>query len=190
MANLYLLALLPPEDLTRQIHEIRLECSEKFGVKKALKPPVHITLYRPFFAEDPFEKQLIRLLHQGTSGVPPFTQQLENFGSFNTQVVFINALKTPELISLHRAIISIFRKNHIDKQEDNQKSQAFKPHITIAYRDVLPEVFPKIWQEYKDRKFKRSFTADHFTLLKHDKVQWNPIEHFKLEIPDDQPSLF
>lgn len=190
MSNLYLLAILPPLQLSEEIHQIRLECSEKFGVMKALRPPVHITLYRPFRAEEAFEKQLIRLLGPGTADIPPFTQKLENFGSFSNKVVFINALKTPELISLHKAIVSIFRKNHIDRQEEKQTSQAFSPHITIAYRDVLPEVFPKIWQEYKDRRFKRNFTADHFTLLKHDKVKWNPIKDFTLGSSGDQPSLF
>ena len=189
MSSLYLLALLPPPHLSEEIHQIRLECAEKFDVHKALRPPVHITLYRPFRAEESFEKQLISFLNSGTAHIPHFTQKLENFGSFSNQVVFIDALKTPELVSLHKAIISIFKKNHIDRQDEKQTSHAFSPHITIAYRDVLPDVFPKIWLEYKDQKFKRSFHADHFTLLKHDKVKWNAIKDFTLGSSDDQPSL-
>jgi 2'-5' RNA ligase len=186
MPGLYLLAVLPPKQLSEEINEIRIECSEKFGVKKALKPPVHITLYRPFHMEISFEKQMIRLLHQATSHLQPYDQQLENFGSFNLDVIYIHALKNQVITDLHQAIVSVFRKHPVDPQK---KSSAFSPHITIAYRDVLPQVFPLIWNEYKDRKFKRKFWADHFTLLRHDGVQWNRVEDFKLMGPE-QPSLF
>lgn len=184
MSNLYLLALLPPPQLSEEIHAIRLECSEKFGVYKALRPPVHITLYRPFRTKQAFENQLNPLLQHGTAGITSFTQELENFGSFSKKVVFINAIKSPELVLLHKVIVSIIRENHIDEQEDNQNIDVFNPHITIAYRDVSPKVFTKIWQEYKDRKFKRSFTADHYTLLKNEKGTWIPIEDFSLEVFD------
>lgn len=188
MTNLYLLALMPPPELSGQIHEIRLECAEKFGVKKALRPPVHITLYRPFHMETAFEQPLIRLLHQAGSALQSFEQELENFGSFNTQVVYINALMNPGLVELHQSIVGVFRKHQIDPK-GNKGNHAFHPHLTIAYRDVLPEVFPLIWKEYNDRKFKRSWYADHFTLLKHDQTQWIPLENFNMKAAD-QPSLF
>jgi 2'-5' RNA ligase len=180
MRHLYLLALLPPKELSAEIHEIRLECAKKFGVQKALRPPVHITLYRPFHAEQAFEDEMIRLLEQGTRGISSFTQNLENFGTFKSQVVFIKALTNPELIQLHEALVSVIRHNRLDKQLDEQKDQPFHPHITIAYRDIPAELFPAIWAEYKDRQVKYSFKADHFTLLKHENSKWNPIKDFKL----------
>lgn len=188
MKSLYLLALLPPPDLSAQIDEIRKECSEKFKVYKALRPPVHITLYRPLSMEESFERKLISLMKEVGSGVKPFIQELQNFDEFNSQVVCIKALKNPELLELRQLIISVFRKYRIDPKETNG-SLPFLPHITIAYRDVLPEVFPLIWNEYKDRKFKKKFTADHFTLLKHDQKQWNVLENFRF-LKADQPALF
>lgn len=184
MRHLYLLALLPPKDLSEEIHSIRVECAEKFGVQKALRPPVHITLYRPFHVEQDFEGELIRLLEQGTRGLPSFVQDLENFGSFKSQVVFINALKSPQLMLLREAIVSVIRHNHLDKQLDKQKDQPYHPHITIAYRDIPADLFPAIWGEYKDRHVNFRFTADHFTLLKHENSNWNVTRDFKLD-PDD-----
>ena len=186
MRHLYLLALLPPKELSEEIHEIRLECAQKFGVQKALRPPVHITLYRPFHAEQAFEDELIRLLDQGTRGIPSFTQELENFGTFKSQVVFIKALKSPELIRLHEAIVSVIRKNHLDKQQDQQKDQPFHPHITIAYRDIPMDLFPAIWGEYKDRKMKFRFEAKQFSLLKHENSIWNLIKDFQLTDVDEK----
>lgn len=190
MQSLYLIAILPPEDLTRQIHEIRVQCSEKFGVQKALKPPVHITLYRPFKIEETFESRMIRLLQSAASGLRPFRQEIENFEAFDMHAVVIRALKNPEIMKLQRAVASVFRKNEIDKQPPGSKNLPFRPHLTIAYRDILPEVFPMIWEEYKDARFKRSFTIDHFSLLKHDGQRWNKINDFRLSLAVMQPELF
>jgi 2'-5' RNA ligase len=190
MPSLYLIAVLPNDDLSRQIHEIRVQCAEKFGVQKALKPPVHITLYRPFKIEGTFENKLIRLLQSAASGLHPFRQDIENFEAFDTHAVVIRALKNPEIMKLQRAVGSVFRKNEIDKQPPGSKNFPFRPHLTIAYRDILPEVFPMIWHEYKDARFKRNFTVDHFSLLKHDGKQWNKINDFKLSLNVIQPELF
>ncbi|MEJ7692226.1 2'-5' RNA ligase family protein [Daejeonella sp.] len=190
MTSLYLIAILPPEDLSRQIHDIRLQCAEKFGVQKALKPPVHITLYRPFKIEDAFEGRMIRLLQSLASGLQPFRQDIENFEAFDSHAVVIRALKNPEIMRLQRAVASVFRKNEIDRQSPGSKNLPFRPHLTVAYRDILPEVFPMIWNEYKDARFKRAFTVEHFSLLKHDGEKWNRINDFKLSQMVRQPELF
>lgn len=190
MSSLYLIAILPPEDLSRQIHEIRTQCSQKFGVQKALKPPVHITLYRPFKMEQVYEGKMIRLLQSAASGLYPYKQDLENFEAFDTHAVVIRALKNPDIMKLQRAVASVFRKNEIDKLPPGSKNLAFRPHLTIAYRDIMPEVFPIIWEEYKDTRFKRSFITEHFSLLKHDGKQWNKISDFKLSMLASQPELF
>ena len=56
------------------------------------------------------------------------------------------------ITELHQAIVFVFRKHPFDSQK---KSSTFSPHITNTYRDVLSQIFPQIWNEYKDRKFKR-----------------------------------
>lgn len=188
MTGLYLLAILPPAQLSEQIDNIRKECAAKFGVKAALKPPVHITLYRLFKLENSFEKQFIRLFKALGHTLQPFEQQLENFDSFNTHTVYIRAVKNPEIMQLNRSVSAVFSKYKIDPQE-TKSNLSFTPHITIAYRDISPEVFPEIWQEYKDRKFKREFLIDRITLLKHDTKRWNKMEEFRLQCVH-QPTLF
>ncbi|WP_276346409.1 2'-5' RNA ligase family protein [Daejeonella sp. JGW-45] len=190
MQSLYLIAVLPPEDLSNQIHEIRVHCAEKFGVQKALKPPVHITLYPPFKMEETFEARMFRLLQSAGSGLHPFKQELENFEAFDMHAVVIRALKNAEIMKLQRAVASVFRRHEIDKKPAGAKRLPFRPHLTIAYRDILPEVFPMIWEEYKDARFKRSFMLDHFSLLKHDGKQWRRISDFKLSMMMRQAELF
>ena len=178
MKGLYLIALLPPVDLSEQIDGIRRECSVKFDVYKALRPPVHITLYPPFRFEETYEKQLKYILHQQTRGISRFTQYIENFGHFRKEVVYIKALKSTELSSLQQAITGVFQK---ENKQDSSKEANFHPHITIAYRDVRPDKFQRIWEEYRNREYEANFLADHFTLLKHDNIRWNPVEDFKLK---------
>lgn len=190
MFSLYQIAILPPEDLSRQITEIREKCSDKFGVQMAFRQPAGITLYSPFRIEECLENKMVRLLRSASSGLQPFRQEVENFEAFDMHAVVLRALKNPEIMKLQRAVASVFRKNDLDKTLPGGTKLPFRPHVTIAYRDVLPEVFPMIWNEYKDLRFKRSFMVDHFSLLKHDGVQWNRISDFKLSMLVRQTELF
>ena len=189
MRFLYFLAILPPPLASREIHQLRLECAEKFKVYKALRPPVHITLYKPFHAEEDLEEKIIDLLKTGTIELPSFTQHLENFGSFRKKVVYINAQKSQELISLQSTVNSVIVSNQLDPKPDEQTNPSFNPHITIAYRDLQVNDFPAVWNEYKERVFRLSFPVEEFTLLKHQHGVWNPVFSFKLEGNLGTPSI-
>lgn len=178
--SLYLTAILPPAALAEEINDIRKEISEKYNVHAALKPPVHITLYRPVNMEPALEKHLIQLLKPVCHLHQPFKQDLENFDSFNNKTLFVNCVKQPLLNNLQKDISTVFNKNKIDPLEVKGNTR-FHPHITIAYRDVKPEIFVSLWDEFKNRKLKRSFLVDHFSLLKHDGKKWQPLEDFPLK---------
>lgn len=180
--SLYLTAILPPSLLSEEIHDIRKEISERFSVFKALKPPVHITLYKPVSIDENTESRLIKLLRPVASSHSPFMQQLENYESFNNQTLYIRAVKSPELSALQKDIASVFNRNKIDPQPVKSKS-SFTPHITIAYRDVSPEVFVSLWEDFKNRKFRRNYQTESFSILKHDGSQWNVLEEFRLSKP-------
>jgi 2'-5' RNA ligase len=188
MENLYLTAILPPEQLTEQIDEIRKECAEKFNVKAGLKPPVHITLFRPFKLESEREEHLLKILNPVTYNYDPFEISLENFDTFHSHVVFIRVTRNKELLDLQHEISGIYNRNKIDFQEVKSR-QSFKPHITIAYRDIPAPIFPNMWSEYKDRKFKRRFLINHFTLLKHDGKRWQRFKDYYLK-KEAELSLF
>ena len=60
--------------------------------------------------------------------------------------------------------------NEVDKSDIG-----FNPHMTIAYRDLSPELFQQAWHEYKHKKFEAEFEVDAFYLLQHDSKKWNII---------------
>ena len=181
--SLYLTAILPPHQLSEEIDDIRKELSERYKIYAALKPPVHITLYRPVNVKESYESTLIKLLKPVCANHNPFKQDLLNFDSFNIQTLFIGTVKNPLLSALQKDISSVFNKNKIDPREVKGNT-TFHPHITIAYRDIPPEIFPEIWNELKNRKFKRSFPIQHFTLLKHNGKQWEALSEFPLKKPE------
>ena len=61
MENLYMFAIMPPEAETNEISKERQMFAENYNCFKALKPPVHITLYEPFKTEPDFEKEITGL---------------------------------------------------------------------------------------------------------------------------------
>lgn len=178
--NLYLLAILPPSYISEEIDEMRKELSAKYQVFAALKPPVHITLYRPVRIEQAAEEHFIKMLKPVSASHYPFGQQIENFGSFNNKTLFVNTPKNPFIKSLQKDIAAIISRNKIDPAAVKSNS-TFNPHITIAYRDVKPDVFERMWEEFKNAKIKRSFMVNHFDLLKHDGLKWIVLKEYPLQ---------
>ena len=107
MSGIYLLAIIPPHELSREIHQIRLLCSEKFGVLKALKPPVHISMYRPFRLEEEFEDNFIHIIQSATAEQVVFEQKIEDFEAFNTHAIVLRALLNPGILKLYTIISTI-----------------------------------------------------------------------------------
>lgn len=182
MKHNYLIAILPPPELSLLIDEVRKTCSENFKVYKALRPPVHITLLFLPNIDDASEIQLINSL-EAARNFKPFIQDLENYDAFiDNEVVFIKALVNKEITSLYRNI-----KKIVGAASKDLRSQ-ISPHITIAYRD-LKDKFPSIHEYYKKERFEASFQVDHFTLLKHDRIQWNILKHYNSRPGDEQMEL-
>lgn len=53
--------------------------------------------------------------------------------------------------------------------------------MTIAYRDLSPEMFKQAWNEYKHKPFDETFEADAIYLLQHDLKKWNIIATHNLK---------
>lgn len=178
--TLYLTAILPPALLAEEIDNIRKEIADKYKIYAALKPPVHITLYKPLRLPSAQEEHLLQILKSVAFLHYPFEQKLENFDYFNNKTLFIDCVKEPKLDALQSNISELYYKNKIDA-DDVKSNTSFHPHITIANRDITPDIFVPLWAEFKNRKLKRSFTIDRFTLLKHDGKKWQPLEDFLLQ---------
>src|SRR5437870_1728391 len=100
---LYMFAIMPPQSLSAEIHEERVDLFKKYKFTTALKPPVHITLFDPFEIETDeaagFERR-IDFLQRWAERQRRFQVRLQNYNFFNNTrrpVVYIDVLKNLQL---------------------------------------------------------------------------------------------
>ena len=179
--NLYFIALIPQREVREEITTFKNDFANRFKSKKALKVYPHITLKAPFKFPEDSHANVINWFDNLKISHRPFNVNLKNFDAFHNKhnpVVFINPVITEELIKIQREILVDFKKlfpGNVHPVDLN-----FKPHVTIAYRDLEPEQFSKAWSEYKDKKYSAVFKVNGFYLLQHDKKKWNLISTYSL----------
>jgi 2'-5' RNA ligase len=181
-----MLALMPPPDKSSAIHQVRQHFSERFQFKKALKPPVHITLLKPFLIPGKwalsFEKYISQIQNWAKEQCA-FTIGLHNYNFFENPyhpVVYIDVAKSESLISFHANLMIELAKYHLT----NGKPGNFKPHITIGYKAVTPDAFPAIKDYYSKQTFSDSFTCEAFYLWKHNGKNWEVLNTYFLNNKD------
>lgn len=179
--NLYFIALIPKRELCEKITAFKQDFASRFNSSKALKVYPHITLKAPFKLSPRSHTKLVNWFADLYILQNKFTIQLKDFGAFankKSPVVYVNPVVTKELRSLHQQLIASFNSAFPDNVHSTDLE--FNPHMTIAYRDLSPEMFQKAWSEYKTKKFDASFEAEAIYLLQHDLKKWNVISTYNL----------
>lgn len=178
--RLYFVAVIPDEQIYDQVHQIKLQVAEKYNSKAALKSPPHITLYMPFRWKEEKEDKLFETLKETTSHYKPFPVYLNNFGAFKPRAIFINVEENETLTALRKDIIRSFKRqlNIFDK---GFEERPFRPHMTVAFRDLKKPDFRRAWEEeFKEKEFKGRFEVQQITLLKHNGKHWEQFKDFDL----------
>ncbi len=181
---LWLIALVPPLDVAKRIDDIRQEFAANFNCVKALKPPVHLTLYTLLKLHDADMDAQIGKLRNWVSVQPRFRLELKNFNFFEnakSPVVYIDVVANADLKAFNTGITRELKK--LFGLEDLSK-QTFRPHFTIGYRDISPEIFPQVKQAYNRRTFGAVFKVEHVVVFRHNRRQW--VELHSLPLADDR----
>jgi 2'-5' RNA ligase len=182
MESLFFVAILPPQQISADIDEIRKQCSVDYQVYSALKPPVHITLIPPFKLDAALENKLVGSL-QHCRNFRSFEQELHDYDGFPPKVIFIGANKNPGIVALHKNITTKIRPYL------KESPGSINPHITIAYRDVEEHVYEMIMRAYGKKRFRVNFNVNKFALLKHDGRKWNLFKEFESRPQEEQYTL-
>jgi 2'-5' RNA ligase len=180
--SLFFIALIPNRESREKINTFKLDFSKRFGSSKALKVYPHITLKAPFKCSEGGKSELLNWFTQMNTRQEPFSIELNGFGAFHNKhnpVVFINPVINSDLIQLQKELMIGF--NSIFPAYIHPVDVNFKPHITVAYRDLTPEKFSEAWQEYKHKPFNDVFDVTAIYLLEHDRNKWNIISTYKLD---------
>jgi 2'-5' RNA ligase len=167
-------AIVPPPDLVRRIDAARKEFSEAFQCYKALKPPVHLTLFMPFKTTDETLQQHIDSFKSWLSCQPAFSISLKNFAFFErlrSPVVFIDVAPNADLKEFNLRL-----SNRIVQAFGLEMGRTdFHPHFTIGYRDVPPAIFPEIKRLYSRRSFSALIDVNSIVLFRHNGLVWELI---------------
>lgn len=167
---LFFIALLPPEDVQRDITAFKTHIADTWGARHALKSPPHITLQPPFLWPENELGSLKNCLADFAAEQTPFSIQLRNFGSFAPRVVFVKPLKNKFLEQIFQNLTAALKRDF--GFDDPRNHRPFRPHVTVAHRDLGERDFPGVWAFFREKKFEKKFEADAVTLLRNIQGKW------------------
>lgn len=168
----FFIALIPLQDIQNYATEIKEYFAQNYNSHHALNSPPHITL------QPPFEWQLdaVPILEQTLNNLAathaPVPILLQGFGAFQPRVIYINVIKTPELMSLQSYLMAQLEES-LEIIDPVSKTRSFSPHMTVAFKDLTRQNFRVAWSEFECRKLEFKFTVSQLTLLIYDGKQWN-----------------
>ncbi len=175
--QLYFIAYILPAGIGETITGFKKDFADRFSCRAALKLIPHLTLKAPFRLPPEEHGSLLEWFNTLEVPVPPFPIELRDFGVFpkkSSPVVFVNVALNESLEVLQRAIINGFKKNWPQLLVGDHEIN-FRPHITIAYRDLDPAMFVEAWKIYSIKKYSAIAPVKDFHLLQHDDKKWNII---------------
>ena len=175
----FFIALVPPPDIEQHITEIQQYFAEHYNSRGALNSPPHITLQPPFhsLAEDVPKSE--ESLKQFSVNRRPIPVTLSGFAAFAPRVIYVDVVKSPELLEIHSYLMS-YRSANLGIVDRVSQSRPFVPHMTVAFRDLTKDNFQRAWLEFAGRSLHFEFTASALTLLLHDGSRWNISNQFPL----------
>jgi 2'-5' RNA ligase len=178
MTSLYFIAIIPDEQLQKEVTDFKNYMALNYNSKAALTSPPHITLFPPFKLESANENSLIDPLEDFVKGKIPFSLNLNGFGCFKPRVIYIRPEYSEDLNRLRKQLL-LHLKAKADLY-DPQNDKPFNPHMTIATRDLDKKSFYEAWEIFHSRKFSREFVVESIFLLKHNGKSWNILHEAKI----------
>ena len=178
--KLFFIALLPPEDVRDTVTEIKRYFAENYSSSHALKSPPHITLQPPFKWLVEKENLVEECLAEFSKAYSPVPITLSGFGAFPPRVIYVDVMKTPELLNIQRELMSHLEAT-LNIVDQVSKTRPFSPHMTVAFRDLTRQNFLAAWPEFKQKPLHFEFTISHLTLLVHNRKFWEIKAEFPLQ---------
>ncbi|NET29389.1 2'-5' RNA ligase family protein [Okeania sp. SIO1I7] len=177
--RLLFVALVPPENIQNQVTEIKEYFATKYNSSRALRSVPHITLQPPFKWPTENLAVLQESLETFAQKCFAFPITLSGFAAFPPRVIYINVVKTPELLQIQKDLIQ-FTENTLGIVHPPSKIRPFSPHVTVAFRDLTKTNFRAAWLEFRERSLEFEFTASQLTLLIHNGKRWDIFQEFRI----------
>ena len=174
--SLWFVAVIPPEPVLSEIQDFKVVVKKRFNSAHALRSPAHVTLFPPFRAGAKKVELCRRILHEVAGLHRPFIMPLEGFAAFRPQVLYVKPVLVSELKAIQADVESA-----LEGVVDSKKTgKPFKPHITIAFRDLTPDNFHSAWEFFRNKAYARRVPITRIALLQHSPEGWKIDQEFML----------
>lgn len=171
-------ALIPPIAIQNYAAGVIQDLGDRYQMRAAKAPP-HITLQPPFLLQPEATVELEQQLRVFAQEHNPAPITLSGFGCFAPRVLYINVLKTPELITLQAHLMAHLEATLGIVDAVGQR-RGFSPHLTVASRNVTRTTFRQAWADLQNQSVEFQFLGDRLTLLVHDGHSWQVRSEFDL----------
>src|SRR5690606_32536571 len=126
---------------------------EQFNLRYALRSPAHITLKMPFLWNEAKEDRLMARLEVFFSQRPAFQLKVRKIGTFGDRVLFVKVEERKELMALQQELVNWCRQEL--KLVEELSDYAYRPHMTVAFKDVKKKQVFRISGLCKSSRFFR-----------------------------------
>lgn len=167
--QLYFIALLPEPEIERELYQFKIDLFEKYGYKASLKSPAHITLIPPFSWPVQQAEEIKNIFLQYLVQTPTLDINIQGFDTFGDKVFYAKPICPKEIFDLQKDIFQHFQP-YLSEKLQNQFH--FRPHITIANRDINSNDLPQIITDFHLKNFYRQTIISEITMFRHDGSKW------------------
>ncbi|MDB9331755.1 2'-5' RNA ligase family protein, partial [Nodularia spumigena CS-591/04] len=154
----FFIALLPPQHIQDYANEIKQHFADHYASRGAQKSPPHITLQPPFEWSDAHVPQLETAIRDFAHSQQPIPITLNGYAAFPPRVIYINVVKSQELLTLQADLMADVESN-LEIVDKTSQTRPFTPHLTVAFRDLTKQNFRLAWPEFVQRSLNFYFTA-------------------------------
>ena len=157
-----------PDRLCVPLEACRAWMRAYFGCKSGHGPPLHITLVPPFCLGEKFsERTLFDAMNDAAAAWDAKGTTLgcavNGFGAFSSRTIFAHVEPAPEWTALRDLVYdSLLTRCPETTKRD---TRAFKPHITIANRDIPPGAIEKALAYFDSLDLHECFDVRSITLF-------------------------
>lgn len=177
--TLFLIAIVPPADICEDVRHMKELMKARFQASHAIKLPAHITVQRPFFVEENQADFLDFQLQKFAEFQKEFLVKMRDFGSFPPRVVFV-AIENHEPLIYFNQQLQVALPDEVF-QNTKERQLSIHPHITLATRDLHQNNYQEAFQFFKAKHYRNRFTANQFTLFRHDGKIWHRFREYFLQ---------
>lgn len=175
-APLYFIAILPNTEISTEITDFKKYADTNFNSKHALRSPPHITVIPPFRAFYNEIEKISNTLSDFSKNQVPFDISLSNFNKFGQSVIYIDVTENSDLQVLWKALSAMMKTDF--GIENKFSDRPFVPHLTVAFRDLEPKIFPEAWNYFSNINYERSFETNSLVLLINEDKEWQIVQRF------------